>query len=116
MRALSMHRSPVMRLSAVFVLVPAVMLSACTWVPMEPQGRGVQVVAAGAIPAGCQKARSVVSVKSKVGFYNRNPLRCRKSWKPWPATRPQCRPTPCRPLDQPYDGSQRFAALECPRR
>jgi hypothetical protein len=52
MRALSMHRSPVMRLSAVFVLVPAVMLSACTWVPMEPQGRGVQVVAAGAIPAG----------------------------------------------------------------
>ena len=107
-----------MRLSAVFILVPAVMLSACTWVPMEPQGRGVQVVAAGAIPAGCQKRGEVsVSVKDKVGFYRRDPLKVKDELETLARNEASSVPAnTVQPLDQPYNGSQRFAALDCPRR
>jgi len=50
--------------------------TACTWVPIEPVGKTVRVLPGGPVPTGCiDKGEVVVSVKSKVGFYNRNPLR-----------------------------------------
>ena len=56
--------------------VPPGLPAACTWVPIEQSGKSVQVLPAGPVPAGCQQqGEVVVSVKSKVGFYNRNPLR-----------------------------------------
>jgi hypothetical protein len=51
-------------------------VTACTWVPIEPAGKATRVLPAGPVPAGCiAKGEVVVTVKSKVGFYNRNPLR-----------------------------------------
>ena len=54
-------------------------VTACTWVPIEPAGKATRVLPAGPVPAGCiAKGEVVVTVKSKVGFYNRNPLRVRE--------------------------------------
>ena len=73
------NRGNLIRYSAMrFLLISTLLLAttACTWVPIESSGKTVRVLAPGAVPAGCQaKGEVVVTVKSKVGFYNRNPLR-----------------------------------------
>lgn len=86
-----------MRVLMLSVLV-ATTTAACTWVPIEQSGKSVQVLPAGPVPAGCQQqGEVVVTVKSKVGFYNRNRCACRKSWKHWRATRrPAPMPMRCR--------------------
>jgi len=74
-------------------------VTACTWVPIEPAGKATRVLPAGPVPAGCiSKGEVVVTVKSKAST-TATRCACRKSWKPWPATRPRPpAPTPCRPL------------------
>jgi hypothetical protein len=67
-------------------------------------------------PAACQ-GRGVVSVKSKVGFYNRNPLRgAGRAGNPGPQRGPSVPANAVQAAGQPADGSQRFAALQCPPR
>mgnify|MGYP006165689443 CR=1 FL=1 len=52
--------------------------SGCTWVHMAPGASSVRVVAAGAAPTGCEKrGEVVVSVKDRLGPYERNTLRVR---------------------------------------
>ena len=101
-----------------FLLLLVLPVAACTWVPLEPEAKQVRVVAAGAPPAGCTKAGEVeVSVQHAVGFYERNALKVRDELETLARNEASTVPAnTVQPLDQPYNGSQRFAALDCPRR
>ena len=92
--------------------------TACTWVPIEPVGKTVRVLPAGQLPSGCQtKGEVVVTVKSKVGFYNRNPLRVQEELETLARNEaPSAGANAVQAAGQPTDGSQRFLAFQCPPR
>lgn len=92
-------------------------LSACTWVPMDPGASGVRVLPAGAAPPSCEKRGEVaVSVKDKVGFYERNALRVRDELETLARNEaPGIQADTVQALGEPADGSQRFAAWRCGR-
>ena len=91
-------------------------LSACTFVHMAPSAAKVKVLSAS--PSGCVKRGEVeVSVKHKVGFYERSESQVRDELETLARNEASSVPAnTVQPLDQPYNGSQRFAALDCPRR
>ncbi|KAF1688751.1 DUF4156 domain-containing protein [Pseudoxanthomonas taiwanensis] len=105
---------PLRRLSLLSVL--ALSLSACTWVPIQPQAKAVRVLPAGAAPAGCTKQGEVeVSVKHAVGFYRRNPVKVRDELETLARNEaPGVGANAVQPLAEPVGGSQRFAAWRCP--
>lgn len=92
-------------------------LSGCTWVHMAPGASAVRVVPAGAAPAGCQQRGEVaVSVKGRIGFYERNPLRVREELETLARNEaPGLQADTLQPLGEPKDGEQRFAAYRCGR-
>jgi len=102
------------------LILSALLLSttACTWVPIEASGKTVRVLPAGAVPAGCQaRGEVVVSVKNKVGFYNRNPLRVQEELETLARNEaPSAEANAVQPSAPPADGSQRFSAFQCPPR
>ncbi|MEE7547850.1 DUF4156 domain-containing protein [Xanthomonas sp. Kuri4-1] len=89
--------------------------TACTWVPMAPEGKGVRVLPPGPVPADCQQqGEVVVSVKSRVGFYNRNPLRVQEELETLARNEgPSAGANAVQAQGQPADGSQRFNAFRC---
>ena len=89
--------------------------AACTWVPIESSGKAVRVLPAGPVAPGCvTKGEIVVSVKSKVGFYNRNPLRVQEELETLARNEaPGVPANTLQPLGEPSGGSQRFAAFQC---
>ncbi len=93
-------------------------VSACTWVPMQPAGKTVRVLPTGALPPGCQtKGEIVVTVKSKVGFINRNPLKVQDELETLARNEaPSAGANAVQAAAPPADGSQRFAAFQCPLR
>ena len=97
------------------VLIPALLLAACTWVPLAPEARAIKVIPAGAAPSGCQKQGEVtVTVKNKVGFYERNSLKVRDELETMARNEaPGLQADTLQPLGEPYDGEQRFAAWRC---
>ena len=105
-----------MRLIAASLLVLAT--TACTWVPIESSGKAVQVIAAGAAPANCTaRGEIVVSVKNKVGFYERNALRVQEELETLARNEaPSVAANVVQPLGAPANGEQRFAAWQCARR
>lgn len=59
----------------------------------------------------------VVTVKSKVGFYNRNPLRVQEELETLARNEaPGANANTVQAQGQPLDGSQRFNAFRCPPR
>ncbi|AVQ05449.1 TPA: DUF4156 domain-containing protein [Xanthomonas vasicola pv. zeae] len=106
-----------MRVLMLSVLI-ATTTAACTWVPIEQSGKSVQVLPAGPVPAGCQQqGEVVVTVKSKVGFYNRNPLRVQEELETLARNEaPGANANAVQAQGQPADGSQRFNAFRCPPR
>ncbi|MBD8637716.1 DUF4156 domain-containing protein [Stenotrophomonas sp. 169] len=102
------------------LLISALLLAttACTWVPIEPAGTSVRVLPAGAVPAGCvNKGEVAVTVKNKVGFYNRNPLRVQEELETLARNEaPSAGANALQASAPPADGSQRFAAYQCPPR
>ena len=102
-----------MRPLVVLALVLAV--SGCTWVHMAPGASAVRVIPAGAAPAGCQQRGEVaVSVKGRIGFYERNPLRVREELETLARNEaPGLQANTLQPLGEPKDGEQRFAAYRC---
>lgn len=92
--------------------------TACTWVPIEPVGKTVRVLPAGPVPSACQaKGEVVVTVKSKVGFYNRNPLRVQEELETLARNEaPSAGANAVQASGQPAEGSQRFLAFQCPPR
>jgi len=99
-------------LAAVLVATAA---TACTWVPIESSGKSVRVLPPGQVPADCQqRGEVVVSVKNKVGFYNRNPLRVQEELETLARNEaPSAGANAVQAQGQPADGSQRFTAWQC---
>lgn len=93
-------------------------LSGCTWVPMDPGAGTVRVIAAGAAPADCEKRGEVsVTVKDRIAFYDRNPLRVRDELETMARNEAQTiQANTVQPLGPPVEGEQRFAAYRCPPR
>ncbi|MCC4596999.1 DUF4156 domain-containing protein [Xanthomonas campestris pv. phormiicola] len=102
-----------MRLPIVLLLLAS--LAACTWVPMAPEGKTVRVLPPGQVPAGCEKrGEVVVSVKSNVGFYQRNPLRVREELETLARNEaPGIGANTVQAMGEPADGDQRYAAYQC---
>lgn len=92
--------------------------SACTWVPIESSGKSVRVLPAGPVLPGCvNKGEIVVSVKNKVGFYERNPLRVQEELETLARNEgPSAGANAVQAAGLPADGSQRFIAFNCPSR
>lgn len=107
-----------MRPCLLLVLAASAALSACTWVPIEQGGKAVRVLPAGPAPAGCeQQGEVVVSVKSKVGFINRNPLKVKDELETLARNEaPSASANAVQAQGEPADGSQRFNAFRCPGR
>ena len=101
----------------VSVAVAVLVLSGCTWVHMAPGASAVRVVPAGAAPAGCElRGEVAVSVKGKIGFYERNPLRVREELETLARNEaPGLQADTVQPLAEPRDGEQRFNAYRCRR-
>ena len=90
-------------------------LAGCTWVHMAPGASAVRVISAGAAPAGCQRRGEVaVSVKDRLGFFERNDLRVREELETLARNEaPGLEADTIQPLADPRDGAQRFAAWRC---
>jgi len=92
--------------------------AACTWVPIEAGGKAVRVLPAGPVAPGCvAKGEIVVTVKNKIGFYNRNPLRVQEELETLARNEaPSAGANAVQALAPPADGSQRYSAWQCPPR
>lgn len=90
-------------------------LAGCTWVHMAPGASAVRVLSSGAAPAGCEKRGEVaVSVKDRLGPYERNDLRVREELETLARNEaPGLEADTIQPLAPPADGEQRFAAWRC---
>lgn len=93
----------------------AVALPACTWVKMEPGATAVRVARMGDDLSACSKRGEVgVSVRDRVGLYQRNDLKVRDELETM--ARNEARSLSAdtvQPLNDPSAGEQRFAAYTC---
>jgi hypothetical protein len=88
-------------------------LAGCTWVHMAPGASAVRVVPA--TPANCQERGEVeVSVKDRLGPYERNTLRVRDELETLARNEaPGLGGDTVQPLDGFEDGNQRYAVWRC---
>ena len=90
-------------------------LPACTWVKMEPGSTAVRVARMGDDLSSCSKRGEIgVSVRDKVGLYQRNDLKVRDELETM--ARNEARTLSAdtvQPLNDPSAGEQRFAAYTC---
>lgn len=95
----------------------AVIAGGCTWVHMAPGASAVRVIGAGGPPAGCVKRGEVaVSVKDRIGPYERNDLRVREELETLARNEaPGLQADTIQPLAEPADGEQRYTAYRCGR-
>ena len=103
------------------LILSAVLLAsttACTWVPIEAGGKAVRVLPAGPTAPGCvAKGEIAVTVKNKVGFYERNALRVQEELETLARNEaPSAGANAIQAISPPADGSQRFSAWQCPPR
>lgn len=106
-----------MSLRLIALLICTAPLAACTWVPLQPEARGIRILAAGAAPAGCTRQGDIeVSVKHNVAFYQRDALKVREELETLARNEaPGLNANVMQPLGEPAGGSQRFAAWRCAR-
>ncbi|AXI83635.1 DUF4156 domain-containing protein [Xylella taiwanensis] len=99
----------------ILALLVATVISACTWVPIESVGKTVRVLPRGTVPNDCQSQGEImVSVKNKVGFYTRNPLRVQDELETLARNEaPSINANTVQALGPPVDGNQRFVAFYC---
>ena len=92
-------------------------LSACTWVKMEPQGAEVRVAHAGDDLSGCTRRGEVgVSVRDKVGLYQRNDLKVRDELETLARNEAASLDADTvQAINQPSAGEQKFLAYACGR-
>lgn len=100
---------------AVLAASLALSLGACTWVKMEPDGVTVRVARAGDSLSSCTKKGEVsVSVRDKVGLYQRNDLKVRDELETMARNEASTLAADTvQPLNEPSGGEQRFAAYQC---
>ncbi|GAB2499105.1 DUF4156 domain-containing protein [Arenimonas alkanexedens] len=101
------------KLLCVLLLLPIV--SACTWVKMAPGAKEVRVVRVDQDMSACTKRGEVsVSVKDRLGPYERNDLRVRDELETLARNEaPSLGADTVQPKNQPTDGEQRFLAYRC---
>lgn len=92
----------------------ASVLSACTFVQIQPSGQVIRVVPAGQALA-CEKRGEIgVSVKDRLGPLERNELKVRDELEVLARNEaPSLGADTVQPLDEPMDGEQRWAAYRC---
>jgi hypothetical protein len=90
-------------------------ISSCSFVEMAPGADDVRVVGEGQVPAGCVKRGEVeVSVKDKVGFYERNELKVKDELEVLARNEaPGLDADTIQAKGPAVDGAQRFAAFRC---
>lgn len=93
----------------------AATLGACTWVPMEKGAAQVRVARADESLVACEKRGEVsVSVKDKVGFYERNDIKVRDELETLARNEAgSLSADTVQPRGEPAAGEQRFAAFRC---
>lgn len=98
---------------AMLVMGCALALSACTFVHMAPSAAKVRVLSSA--PSGCVKRGEVeVSVKHKVGFYERSESQVRDELETLARNEaPGVGADSISPLGQPAGGDQRWAMWRC---
>lgn len=91
------------------------LLSACTFVKMAPGADSVRVVAVGKNMSACEKrGEVVVSVKNRLGPYERDAMRVRDELETLARNEaPSLRADTVQPKSEPSDGEQRFLAYRC---
>jgi hypothetical protein len=105
-----------MRLTALVLTAVALAATGCTWVHMAPGASSVRVIAMGGAPDCETRGEIAVSVKGRIGFYERNPLRVREELETLARNEaPGLNADTLQPLEEPRDGEQRFAAYRCGR-
>ena len=92
-------------------------LGACTWVKLEDSGRHIRVVYDGRV-GGCRALGEVsVSVKDRVGFYQRSALKVKDELETLARNEAaQMNADTISAKDEPHDGEQRFGAYQCRNR
>lgn len=100
---------------AVPLVIAVSLLSACTWVKMDPGADAVRVAGFSQDLSVCEKKGEVaVSVKSRVGLYERNDLKVRDELEILARNEaPGLGADTVQPRGEPRDGEQRFAAFRC---
>jgi Domain of unknown function (DUF4156) len=90
------------------------LLCACTWVKVNNGGEHVRVSYDGNV-SGCRDVGNLtVSVKDRVGPYQRNDIKVRDELESLARNEAATmQADTIKPLDQPKDGEQRFAAYAC---
>jgi len=103
----------VRKLALLLILIPVV--SACTWVKMAPGASDVRVARADQDLSACTKRGEVsVSVKNRLGPYDRNDLKVRDELETLARNEaPSLGADTVQPKGQPADGEQRFLAFRC---
>lgn len=101
------------KLALVLLLIP--LASACTWVKMAPGAKEVRVARADQDLSACTKRGEVaVSVKNRLGPYDRNDLKVRDELETLARNEaPSLGADTVQPKGQPNDGEQRFLAFRC---
>ena len=109
--------SAVRRAHVAFAAAAALTLltSACTFVKMAPGGQEVRVVGPGQLPAGCvQRGEVEVSVKDRLGPYNRDTLRVSDELETLARNEaPSLAADTVQAKGPPVDGAQRWLAFRC---
>ena len=100
---------------SIATLSTALLTGGCTWVHMAPGASAVKVVTAA--PTGCEKRGEVeVSVKDRLGPYERNSLRVHEELETLARNEaPGLNADTVQPLGAPNDGAQRYTAWRCGR-
>ena len=90
-------------------------LGGCTWVKMAEGGKQVRVAGATEALGSCEKRGEVsVSVKDRLGPYERNDLRVRDELETLARNEaPGLQADTVQPKGEPADGEQRFLAYRC---
>jgi len=93
----------------------AALVSACTWVPLEPEGAEVKVLAADAPTSHCEaRGEITVSVRDRVALVQRNELKIRDELENLARNEAgRLAADTVQPLEEPAVGEQRFAAFRC---
>jgi hypothetical protein len=95
-------------------VIATALVGGCTWVKLDDAAQTVRVAYDGNV-AGCRQVGDVgVSVKDKVGFYQRNDLKVRDELESLARNEAATmHADTIKAIDEPHDGEQNFAAYAC---
>ncbi|MDZ4813650.1 MAG: DUF4156 domain-containing protein [Pseudomonadota bacterium] len=98
------------------LMIAAAMLAfaGCTWVEPDAQGKRIDVAYGKNLSACAQKGTVTVSVRHKIGFYERNDLKVRDELESLARNEAtELGGDTVQALGEPVDGEQKFGAYDC---